>query len=62
MLKGMKSLLASSKGTLSLLILIVSTIAVMYGKIDGLAWSAIVSSVASIFMWTRMKSDCNAIK
>lgn len=62
MFDGIKSLFKSSKGTLSLIILACAMVAVMFNKIEGNAFAAVMSVVASIFMYTRMKSDVNIIQ
>ena len=62
MLAGPIGLLDSKKGTLSVLMLICATLAVILGKIDGLSYSGIVSIVSSVFMWTAHKTDIAKIK
>lgn len=54
---GILKILDSAKGTLSLLVLIFSTIAVVMGRIDGISYAAIMGTISAIFMWTRQKTD-----
>ena len=54
---GIAGLLASKKGTLSLLMLACATAAVLLGKIDGISYAAVVTTVSSVFMWTQHKTD-----
>ena len=56
-MNGIKKLYMSSKGVLSLLIFFGSLAALFYGKLDSLAFSAIVSTVAIIYNYTRYRSD-----
>lgn len=54
---GILRILDSAKGTMSLLVLIFSTVAVLLARIDGVSYAAIMGTVSAIFMWTRHKTD-----
>jgi len=59
--KGIKGLLASKKGTLSLIILACSTVGLMLGKLDGTSYAAIVATVSAIYQYTCHKTDIAAM-
>lgn len=61
-LEGIKNLFKSTKGTLSLIILACAMTAVMCGKLESNAFAAVISTIGSIFMFTRMKSDQQGVK
>ena len=57
MISGFKKLLDSSKGTLSLLVVVVSSAALLLGKLDSTHWSAVCATVLGIYSYARVKSD-----
>jgi wobble nucleotide-excising tRNase len=57
LLHGVKKLLVSSKGTLSLIILSIATIALFYGKLPGAYYAAVVGSISTIFCYTQHRTD-----
>lgn len=61
-LQGITGILASKKGTLSLIVLMCATAAVLMSKIDGVSYAAIIGTISTIFMWTTHRTDCEAIK
>lgn len=56
-MKGIKKLADSSKGCLTLIIFIGSLVALFCGKLDGLAFAGIVSTLSVIYNYTRAKTD-----
>lgn len=56
-LNGIKGLLESKKGTLSLIILGCATWAVMTKHIDGMAYAGIISTVAVIYNFVQHRID-----
>lgn len=56
-LQGIKGLLESKKGTLSLIVLACATTGLLLGKLDGMAYAAIVGTMGSIFCWTSHKQS-----
>jgi hypothetical protein len=54
---GLLGLIQSKKGTLSLIILACSTVAVMLSKIDGMSYAAVVGTIGTIYCWTAHKVD-----
>lgn len=56
-LQGIKGLLESKKGTLSLLILATSTAAVLTKHIEGASYAAIISTVAVIYNFVQHRLD-----
>lgn len=59
---GMLGLIQSKKGTLSLIILACSTVAVMLSKIDGMSYAAIVSTIGTIYCWSAAKTDIASLQ
>jgi len=51
-LHGITNLCASSKGTLTLLVLAISSVGLLNGVLGGAPFAAIVSSVVSLYHWT----------
>lgn len=60
-LNGIKGLLQSRKGTLSLIIFIGSLVALFMSKLDGVSFAAIVGIVQALFCWAHSKTDQQAI-
>ncbi len=58
--KGLLGLVQSTKGTLCILILGVSSYALLTSKLDGVSFAAICSTIATLFMWTRSRTDIAA--
>lgn len=56
-LKGITGLCGSTKGTLSLLIVVVAAVLTFMGKLDSVSFAAVIATVQAIFCWTRMKTD-----
>lgn len=59
---GIAKLALSAKATMSLIILAAATTAVLLGKIEGIHYAAIVSTVSAIFLHTHMKTDLASMK
>ncbi len=57
MLKGIKGLFASRKGTLSLIIVAAIVALAATGHLDGIAFAGVMASVQAIFCWTQAKTD-----
>lgn len=57
MLDGIKGLMKSRKGVLSLLIFFGSLIALFLSKLDSLAFAGIVSTIAVIYNYAQSKTD-----
>ena len=58
MLNGIKGLLDSKKGTLSLLVLLSATVAVLGHRIDGPSYATIITVIASIYNFVQHRIDC----
>jgi hypothetical protein len=56
-LHGVKKLLISSKGTLSLIIFSIATVALFRGALPGAYYAAIVGSISTIFCYTQHRTD-----
>ena len=56
-LSGLSGLASSRKGTLSILIFGGSLTALLLGKLDGMSFAAIVSTVAVIYNYCQHKVD-----
>jgi len=56
-LNGIKGLLSSKKGTLSLIVLAVSAILAAVGKLDGTAWAASMTVVSGVYCFTQSRID-----
>ena len=56
-LKGIKGLMQSRKGTLCLLILGSLVALTAKGLLDGICFAAVVTTIASLYMWTQHKTD-----
>jgi hypothetical protein len=57
MLNGIKKLFESSKGTMCLIILLISTVALWQNKLEGIYYAGIVSTIGVIFCHTRSKEQ-----
>ena len=55
--KGLQGLMESKKGTLSLLVLLCATAAVLMKKIDGVSYAAIISTISVIYNYVAHKVD-----
>lgn len=58
-MNGMKKLLESSKGVLTLIVLLITIILAIVGKVESNAIVALVSMAQAVFCYTRMQSDKN---
>lgn len=58
---GIKGLLASKKGTLSLILLTCATAANLLGKLDSTAYAAVVGTIGTIYCWTAAKIDAASL-
>ena len=58
---GIAGLLASKKGTLSILMLAAMTALGLHGKIDGVAFAAGCSLISTVYCWTSHKVDLASI-
>lgn len=56
-LKGIKGLLESKKGTLSLIILGLATWALMTRHLEGMSYAAIISTIAIIYNFVQHRID-----
>ena len=60
-LNGLKGLLTSRKGTLSLIIFVGSLVALFMSKMDGVSFAAVMGTVQLIFCWSHSKTDQQSI-
>ncbi len=56
-LNGIKGLLGSKKGTLSLIILSAIIALAATGHLEGMSFAAVVASVQALYCWTQSKTD-----
>lgn len=61
-MNGLKQLLNDPRGTFSILILLVSSIAVLLGKIDGLSYSGIMGIIATIYNVSQHRVEVELAK
>lgn len=54
---GIRGLLESRKATLCLIILLLSSVGLFVGKLDGVSYAAVVSTVAIIYNFCQHKVD-----
>jgi len=60
-LSGITEVIESARGSLSLLILIVASVALFTKHLDGLSYAGVVSSIVAIYNYTHMLTECAAI-
>jgi len=54
---GIRGICASRKGMLCLIILIISTIALFFNKLDSVAYAAIIGTIGTIYTFVQSRVD-----
>lgn len=58
---GIVEVIESARGSLSLLILIIASVALFTKHLDGLSYAGVVSSIVAIYNYTHMRTEVAAM-